>query len=119
MRWLLACALALCLATPGLAAERLDLTAPLTPSAPATPPSIDWWRVAGLHFLWDEARIVAEIIGSNGERRECKVEGPAALTLMIALNKANLTSNSLHRRTLNHFASAGCLTAGTVSGSPD
>lgn len=114
----LACALLLLCAGPALAAERLDLSTPQTFQAPATPAPIASWRVGALRLLWDDARIEAEMVGPAGQRRDCVVEGAAALTLMRALNTANLSSNSLHRRVLNHFA-GNCLGAGSVAGTPD
>ena len=118
MRWLLACALALCLAAPGLAAERLDLTVPFQlPPAPA-PPAVAWWRVSHIHFGWDESRIYVGLVGSGGQRMECMVADSEAATLMRNLATADLRANSLHRRALAYVSNM-CVQAGTVSGSPD
>lgn len=43
---------------------------------------------------------------------------PIATTLMLALNKANLSTKSLHRRILERLVADGHI-AGTISGTPD
>ena len=44
--------------------------------------------------------------------------GDVAMSLMVALNKANLAIKSLERRVLEYMASKGDF-AGSVSGTPD
>lgn len=44
---------------------------------------------------------------------------PTGRTLLITLNKANLSTNSLQKRVLKQLASDGVIDAGTVTGSPD
>lgn len=93
-------------------AERLDLTAAVTY------PSTTYWRVARLDLNWNQASITIDLVGPNNERKSHQYIGATATTLMVALNKANLTSNSLQKRVLDRLVSDGVL-AGTVSGSPD
>ena len=95
-------------------AERLDLTTPEGAVAACTN-----LTVTSLHLDWAGARITAKFKGDNGRSYGAVWEGATATTLMIALNKANLTSNSLHKRVINQALTDGKLPAGTVSGSPD
>ena len=103
----------LLLAGPAVAAERLDLTTPVTT------PSGTSWKPDELHLHRQEQVIRAVFLGPAGERKACVWTGAAATTLMTTLNKANLTANTLDKRMLNQAVTDGCLTAGTVSGSPD
>jgi hypothetical protein len=71
-----------------------------------------------------EARIFVLFYGTNGERREWRVDDAArALTLLKALNTANLSLKSLERRCLEQAIADGVFgnpaTAGTVTGVPD
>lgn len=51
----------------------------------------------------------------NGREIVCDYTGPAADALMLALNKANLTIQSLHQRVIAQLITDGKL-AGVVSG---
>lgn len=93
-------------------AEKLDLTTAVTT------PDVTSYRVSQLVLDWDGQHIGIFLVGPNGERRTETYNGSTAKTLMIALNKANLTANSLHKRVLNQLVTDGKL-AGTVSGTPD
>ena len=62
-----------------------------------------------------ESRIISDYTGSS---KVCSVTGSTALSLISTLNTANLTSNSLFKRTITWAQSTGCLTAGTISGTP-
>ncbi len=46
-------------------------------------------------------------------------DGATATSLMVALNKANLSTSSLHKRVLQQLVADGKLTVGTVTGTPD
>lgn len=83
-----------------------------------TTPNLTTYRVVGLHLDWDAATIGIRLRGTNGEIKTAGYQGAAATTLMTQLNKANLTSNSLHKRILTQLIADGEL-AGTISGSPD
>ena len=95
-------------------AEQIDLAAPL-PSKGGT----DHYKLIGLMLDWEHEKIVAYLLGDNGERRQVtwlKAEG--AKTMMVALNKADLSNNSLHKRLLNKAIQDGKL-SGTISGVPN
>lgn len=96
--------------------EQCDLTtpAPYPPPGPATAN----WKVDELHFLWTARKIEIILRGENGERRNVSYQGDIAAALMTALNVANLSVKSLHRRVIERLIADGHL-AGTISGSPD
>jgi len=90
----------------------------VTLTTPVTPPSLTTYRVVMLAMDWDSASIAIRLKGTNGETKFCGYQGATATTLMVALNKANLTSNSLQKRVLTQLIADGEI-AGTISGSPD
>jgi hypothetical protein len=81
-------------------------------------PSVVSYRVDSLLLNWGGAYIRVGLIGPNGEAATREYSGPQATTLMIALNKANLSTTSLHKRILNQLIADGLL-AGVIGGSPD
>jgi len=93
-------------------AEQLDLTAPIVP------PSRTTYTVQALSLNWPQAVIQATLLGSDGVLLVVGWEGAAATTLMVALNKANLSTSSLQKRVLQQAVTDGKLPAGTVSGTP-
>ena len=103
------------LVSPAWSVEQLDLTTPVTT------PSVTSWTPDEVHLSWDARNITVIYRGSAGERKTCTWTGQDAADKMTALNKANLSAgNSLHKRLITQGqALAGCLGAGTVSGSPD
>lgn len=88
-------------------AEKVTLTVPVSDYA-----------VSALSLRFKEGRITIELENTNGDRLIHTIEDPAATTLMLALNKADLSSNSLHRRIFARLITDGVLT-GTISGVPD
>lgn len=66
---------------------------------------------------WDGALIQILLKDNNGAQLNFSYNGVTATAMMVLLNKANLTSNSLHKRILNQLVSEGKL-LGTVSGVP-
>ena len=95
-----------------LAVEEVALTTPITT------PSITAWQVSILHLDWGASQITIKLKGPNGETKLHSYSGATALTMMVALNKANLTANSLHKRVLNQLITDGVV-LGTVTGTPD
>lgn len=90
----------------------------ITLTTPVTTPSITTWRVSSLLLDWDAALIAISLRGSGGERLNHAYTGANATSQMTALNKANLSTNSLHKRVIQKLIDDGML-AGTISGSPD
>ena len=116
---------------PVAAQEVLTLTTPEDQGAP----NRITWNVKEIHFLFeagvgeDENRIITRLVDNNGTSITCQWTGATAHTDMVALNKANLTGNSLERRTILRTQAVGgqdpdatdggpCLPAGAVTGTP-
>ena len=87
-------------------------------TTPVTTPSITAWKVSSLHLDWDNSQITIKLRGPNGETKFHSYGGAVALTMMVALNKADLSSNSLHKRILNRLILDRTV-LGTVTGTPD
>lgn len=92
-------------------AEQLTVTIP-----PVAAVSKDY-RVTRLELDWDQPRIGIKLLGPDGEIGHA-YQGPTALALLVALNKANLSTQSLHRRILTRLV-ADEVIVGTISGAPD
>jgi hypothetical protein len=102
----------------------------LTLTTPEVRPAITTaiYRVVKLNFDWEAAYIFIGLRGENGELKTFTYGGPEpfvteadrtkAITLMTALNKANLSIKSLQRRVIEQLVTDGKLD-GAVSGSPD
>jgi hypothetical protein len=103
-------------------AEQLDLSSALTTTA---------WRVRGLSLIRGYASaagsvtlntanslIQVSLIGEHGRTLEHSWQGALADADIVALNKVNLTTNSLHKRILQKLITDGVI-AGTISGTPD
>lgn len=65
-----------------------------------------------------KSRIKVVLIGEHGHRKSYEWVGASADADIVALNKVNLTSNSLNARIINKLIAAGVV-AGTASGSVD
>jgi hypothetical protein len=76
------------------------------------------YRVSTFSINVDLSFITVGFRGTNGEYREWRNEGPTAATRIKALNTANLTVKSLHRRCIE-FATADGVFAGAITGTPD
>lgn len=97
-------------------AELLTLNAP-DQASPGTPD----YRVVYLGLTFDGpdgAFIHITLEGSTGLRRTFVYEGAVARTMMVALNKADLSAKSLQRRILERLIADGKL-AGAVNGQPE
>jgi hypothetical protein len=84
-----------------------------------TPTPVTTYRVTALELHWTRAYIRVQLISSLGVAFKAEYTGTEATNLMVGLNKANLSTNSLHKRILERLATDGKLPAGTVTGSPD
>lgn len=120
-------------------AERIDLTVPQqgVPAVPATPT----YEVIGLEMFrckeWidgakvgvpDKSYVRAIFFGENGHTLSLQYGGSASGSTVIAdahgdiaaLNKANLTANTLFKRTMNRFMTLfPAVLAGSISGVAD
>lgn len=92
--------------------ETLTLTVPVVPPTRAT------YTPTRLLLDWGAAVISVTLLGSDGESVTVEWTGAPATALMVALNKANLSVNSLHKRVLQQCVADGKLPAGTVTGAP-
>lgn len=106
--------------------ESVTLTAPVNAVA-ATPRWIvrsllldRGYTVVGTTITPNPAgsRIKVDLIGEQGHRKSHQWSGASADADIVALNKANLTSNTLNARILARLVTDGVIT-GTASGSPD
>jgi len=84
------------------------------------------YRVIVLLLDWEKALISIDLRGENGELKRFIYGGPSgtsadrtkAQNMIIALNKANLSIKSLHRRIIEQLLADGFL-SGAVTGTPD
>ena len=96
-------------------AEQINLTSAYQPD----PRTASQFQIARIDLNWRAASIVIEVFdSSSGLSRAFVYDGDTATTLMVALNKANLSTKSLQKRVLEKLAADGLL-AGTISGTPD
>jgi len=93
--------------------EQLDLTTPFDPI-----PATNKWEVIGLNLQRKAATIVITLEGDGGDSFKHVISGATATSLIVALNKADLSSNSLDRRIIQLLIDDGVF-AGTISGAPD
>lgn len=94
--------------------ETIALTTPeSTPAITTT-----GYRVVAINLQWELEHIDVTFKGTNGEFKRWVVDGALATTRMKALNTANLTVKSLHRRCIELAITDGVF-AGTVTGTPD
>jgi hypothetical protein len=81
-------------------------------------PSTISYKVSQLHFDWPGALIVIGLVGDDASIKTHTYTGAVATTLMVALNKANLSTKSLQKRVIEQLQADGVL-VGTISGTPD
>lgn len=91
--------------------EQVDLTSPVQP------PATTHYVISRLTLDWDAACIDIVLRDNTGGTQTHTYSGEEATNLMRTLNTANLTSNSLHKRTLAKLIADGKL-AGTITGTP-
>jgi len=98
-----------------ISAEQIDLTTPYDPDERIT----STMKVERLDLNWGDDRISVFLYSTtNGVKFVHHYTGTQATDLMKALNKADLTTNSLQKRVMNRLVTDGLL-EGSVSGSPD
>ena len=84
-----------------------------------TPQSVTDYKIDIIKFDVGESKIHIVVADTQGDKITCGYSGTVASNFMIALNKANLTTNSLQKRVLDQLVVDGQLPAGTVTGSPE
>ena len=92
--------------------EKLNLTTPIPAS------TLTDYQVMRLDLNWAGQVLHVDIISNTGKHLGHEYRGATAVNLMVALNKANLSVKSLHKRVLEQLVADGIL-AGSISGSPD
>ena len=94
--------------------EKFNLTIPV----PLTPPDKTHYALRYVRFDWDAKYIEIGLRDSAG-RALTKVYDetttPTGESLMMSLNKANLSSSSLHRRIFTRLAADGVIEAGSTA----
>lgn len=96
----------------GLAAqERLALTTPIP-----LPVQVTGYSVNAVLLKWAPTpQIVITLRADDGTTLDAVYEGATATTLMVALNKANLSTRSLNQRIFDRLIADGKI-VGTVAG---
>lgn len=103
-------------------AEEVDFSAPVQA---VSDPGATRFRIALLSFDWEHAHILIRLREWNGtdfasgKRVEAEYFGAVATNLMIALNKANLSTQSLHQRVIAKLLADGKIPSGTQTGTVD
>lgn len=90
--------------------EQVDIT-------PVQPPARTHYSISRLTLDWDSACIDITLRDNTGETQTHTYSGAEAKNLMRVLNTANLSNNSLHKRTLAKLIADGKL-SGTITGTP-
>ena len=93
-------------------AESFVLTTPLTQQTTQ-------YSVRSLLLSLDSPSVRVVLMDQAGVRSTYEYVGETALTLVIQLNKANLSVSSLQRRILEQLAADGKIGDGAVTGTPD
>jgi len=94
--------------------EQIDLTTPVVNDPTAT----NYFRIASLTLDWEREGIKITLVGENGVRTHIGYAGDEAVTLMVALNKVNLSTKSLQKRIMEKLLADGHL-IGAISGTPE
>lgn len=100
-------------AAPVFAQEQIDLSANLV----VDPTNTSTVKVSRLILDREDSLIMITVYG-GGVHKTFTYNGQTAITMMNALNTANLTTNSLEKRCLNQLISDGYL-SGTITGTPN
>jgi len=93
-------------------AELLTLTTPLP-----QPPQVTGYTVSRVLLNWEPTpQVVITLRGEDGQLVDFVYSGATATTMMVGLNKANLSTRSLNQRIFDRLIADGKL-VGTVAGS--
>ena len=94
--------------------EQLDLATALPPQGI----TVINYRVIEIRMNWPLAEVSITLSDQEGGTITALYSGPEAAALMPALNTANLSVKSLHKRAIEKLQADGKLPAGTISGTP-
>lgn len=89
----------------------------LTVTTPPVPAVSKDYTVMRLELDWENSRIAVKL-QAGGETVGHAYQGAQAVAMLRALNKADLSAQSLHRRILQRLIADGVV-AGAISGVPD
>jgi len=84
-----------------------------------SPQSVSNYTISSILFDWSRDRIVVIVGDGFGKTLELIYGGSVAHTLMVALNKANMSTTSFQKRVFQQLVADGKLPAGSVTGSPE
>lgn len=90
----------------------------LTLTTAVTFPNIVDYKILRLILDWQEEFIDIKYQANTGETKSYRYFGTQARTMMLQLNKVNLSTKSLHKRIWEQLIVDGIIT-GTITGSPD
>lgn len=91
-------------------------------TTPVTGPTKTTYTIRFILLDWEGKRVEISVVDNTGKvsnKRYDDTTTPTGQSLMVTLNKADLSANSLHRRALNRLATDGVIEVGTVTGTPD
>jgi len=85
------------------------------------------WTVGSIHLSRENAFILVSLretdgtgsLMEGGRRHDVRIDGQEAISLIAALNKADLRTNTLLKRILAYLTANGYLGSGTISGDPE
>lgn len=90
----------------------------ITQTAPTIFPNEIDWEIDTLLLAWRSQIIHIDVISNVGTKRNKEYTGLDAKNKMLALNKANLSTKSLHKRIMEFLVADGVIT-GAITGVPD
>lgn len=102
--------------------EEIAFTAPVQA---VTDPGATRFRITVMVLDWEHARIAITLrewdggAFTSGKRIQAEYTDATATTIMTALNKANLSVQSLHQRVLTRLIADGKIPSGTLAGAVD
>lgn len=78
-----------------------------------TPERIIRYKLDQLILRWSDSIIIIGLLANTGQYKNIKYDGSKAKVLLDALNTANLSTKSLHKRILEYIISDGII-KGTI-----
>lgn len=93
-----------------------------TLTTPVTVPATTEYTVRFILLNWEDRLVTVSLTDNRGQaitKQYDRQTTPTGESLMVALNKANLATKSLHARVLERLALDGVIGAGAVNGTPE